>query len=74
VSLPTLSQNVSSNAKDCIGSNPEEWSIYRQLTPLKRTWIHQHTVILGIHDSRLPFLKDGIDYLTNEIGYNAIVI
>ncbi len=38
-----------------------------------RTWIHQHTVILGIHDSRLPFLKDGIDYLTNEIGYNAIV-
>ncbi len=20
-----------------------------------------------------PFLKDGIDYLTNEIGYNAIV-
>ena len=21
-----------------------------------RTWIHQHTVILGIHDSRLPFL------------------
>ena len=35
--------------------------------------IHQHTVILGIHDSRLPFLKDGIDYLTNEIGYNAIV-
>ena len=20
-----------------------------------RTWIHRHTVILGIHDSRLPF-------------------
>ena len=38
-----------------------------------RTWIHQHTVILGIHDSRLPFLKDGIRYLTDEIGYNAIV-
>lgn len=38
-----------------------------------RTWIHQHTVILGIHDSRLPFLKDGIQYLTDEIGYNAIV-
>lgn len=38
-----------------------------------RTWIHQHTVILGIHDSRLPFLKDGIKYLTDEIGYNAIV-
>ncbi|MGM7689814.1 lipoate--protein ligase family protein [Staphylococcus felis] len=38
-----------------------------------RTWVHQHTVILGIHDSRLPFLKDGIHYLTDERGYNAIV-
>ncbi|MDU9416996.1 lipoate--protein ligase family protein [Staphylococcus lloydii] len=38
-----------------------------------RTWIHQHVVILGIHDSRLPFLKDGIRYLTDEQGYNAIV-
>ncbi|EKU46030.1 lipoate--protein ligase family protein [Staphylococcus massiliensis] len=38
-----------------------------------RTWIHQHTVILGIHDSRLPYLTDGIKYLTDEVGYNAIV-
>ena len=38
-----------------------------------RTWIHQHTVILGIHDSRLPFLSDGIRFLTDEQGYNAIV-
>ena len=38
-----------------------------------RTWIHQHVVILGIHDSRLPFLSDGIRYLTEEQGYNAIV-
>lgn len=38
-----------------------------------RTWVHQHTVILGIHDSRLPFLQDGIRYLTEEQGYNAIV-
>jgi octanoyl-[GcvH]:protein N-octanoyltransferase len=36
-----------------------------------RTWIHQHTVILGIHDSRLPFLKDGIDYLTALIQKNG---
>ncbi|EHJ08722.1 lipoate--protein ligase family protein [Staphylococcus simiae] len=49
-------------------------SVGKNLSPnVVRTWIHQHTVILGIHDSRLPFLKDGIDYLTNEIGYNAIV-
>ncbi|WP_192942923.1 lipoate--protein ligase family protein [Staphylococcus cohnii] len=38
-----------------------------------RTWIHQHTIILGIHDSRLPHLQDGIRYLTEERGYNAIV-
>ena len=38
-----------------------------------RTWIHQHTVILGIHDSRLPLLSEGIRYLTDEAGYNAIV-
>ncbi|MGJ5713039.1 lipoate--protein ligase family protein [Staphylococcus auricularis] len=38
-----------------------------------RTWIHQHTVILGMHDARLPFLSDGIRYLTDEQGYNAIV-
>lgn len=37
-----------------------------------RTWVHQHVVILGIHDSRLPYLKDGIDYLI-ENGYGAIV-
>ncbi|TDM12042.1 lipoate--protein ligase family protein [Macrococcus lamae] len=37
-----------------------------------RTWVHQHVVILGIHDSRLPHLKEGIDYL-NEAGYGAIV-
>ena len=37
-----------------------------------RTWVHQHTVILGIHDSRLPYLHDGIRFLTEEQGY-AIV-
>lgn len=38
-----------------------------------RTWVHQRTVILGIHDSRLPFLNNGIRYLTDEQGFNAIV-
>ncbi|WP_419790789.1 lipoate--protein ligase family protein [Staphylococcus chromogenes] len=38
-----------------------------------RTWIHQHTVILGIHDSRLPHLDEGIRFLTDTKGYNAIV-
>ncbi|PTI93906.1 lipoate--protein ligase family protein [Staphylococcus simulans] len=38
-----------------------------------RTWIHQHTVILGTHDARLPHLKEGIRYLVDERGYNVIV-
>lgn len=38
-----------------------------------RTWIHNHVVILGIHDSRLPYLKDGIAYLNDVKGYSAIV-
>ncbi|OLO42231.1 octanoyltransferase [Alkalihalophilus pseudofirmus] len=37
-----------------------------------RTWVHHDTVVLGIQDSRLPFVQDGIHYL-NEQGYNVIV-
>ena len=32
-----------------------------------RTWIHQHTVILGIHDSRLPFLSDVFLQMNKDI-------
>lgn len=49
-------------------------SVGKDLSPnVVRTWIHQHVVILGIHDARLPYLRDGISYLTDEQGYNAIV-
>ncbi|UXR69856.1 lipoate--protein ligase family protein [Staphylococcus sp. IVB6246] len=49
-------------------------SVAKDLSPnVVRTWIHQQVVILGIHDSRLPYLKEGISYLTDEQGYNAIV-
>ncbi|MGV3042996.1 lipoate--protein ligase family protein [Staphylococcus rostri] len=49
-------------------------SVGNDLSPnVVRTWIHQHVVILGIHDARLPYLRDGISYLTDEQGYNAIV-
>lgn len=37
-----------------------------------RTWVHEQVVILGIHDSRLPYLKEGIDYLASQ-GYHSIV-
>lgn len=40
--------------------------------PVFRTWVHHHVVILGIQDSRLPFINEGIQFLHGE-GYEAIV-
>jgi octanoyl-[GcvH]:protein N-octanoyltransferase len=37
-----------------------------------RTWVHHNTVVLGIHDSRLPYLKEGVRFLT-ENGHRVIV-
>lgn len=37
-----------------------------------RTWVHHNTVVLGIQDTKLPFLQEGIHYL-NQQGYQAIV-
>lgn len=37
-----------------------------------RLWVHHHTVVLGIPDARLPYIKDGIEYLKSE-GYQVIV-
>lgn len=37
-----------------------------------RIWVHQHTLILGIPDSRLPFLTEGLDYIKDQ-GYHAII-
>lgn len=37
-----------------------------------RSWVHHKTIVLGIQDTRLPFLKDGLQYL-QEQGYKVIV-
>ncbi|MBM7608981.1 octanoyl-[GcvH]:protein N-octanoyltransferase [Lysinibacillus composti] len=37
-----------------------------------RTWVHDHTVVLGIQDHRLPFVQEGIEYLKSG-GYDSIV-
>lgn len=37
-----------------------------------RTWVHQNTIVLGIQDTKLPFLQDGIQFLKNK-GYQVIV-
>jgi octanoyl-[GcvH]:protein N-octanoyltransferase len=37
-----------------------------------RTWVHHNTIVLGIQDTKLPFLQEGIQFL-QEHGYQAIV-
>ncbi|MCA1320344.1 lipoate--protein ligase family protein [Bacillus tianshenii] len=37
-----------------------------------RTWVHHNTIVLGIQDTRLPHLQEGIDYLNSQ-GYEVIV-
>lgn len=40
--------------------------------PTARAWVHQNTIVLGIQDTRLPFLKEGLSYLKDS-GYHCIV-
>ncbi|NRD77233.1 lipoate--protein ligase family protein [Bacillus sp. BRMEA1] len=37
-----------------------------------RTWVHYNTIVLGIQDTKLPFLEDGVHYL-KDMGYQVIV-
>jgi len=43
-----------------------------EVAPTIRLWVHERTVVLGIPDSRLPHLNDGVQYL-QEQGCNVIV-
>jgi octanoyl-[GcvH]:protein N-octanoyltransferase len=47
-----------------VGSNQSE--------PCIRSWVHHKTIVLGIADTRLPYLSDGVNFL-NEQGYKVIV-
>lgn len=40
--------------------------------PVLRLWVHPDTIVLGIPDSRLPHIKDGIAFL-KEKNYQGIV-
>lgn len=40
--------------------------------PVIRTWVHSNTVMLGIQDSRLPYLQDGLEEVKNN-NYNVFV-
>lgn len=40
--------------------------------PVMRSWVHSPTIVLGIQDSRLPYVMEGCRYL-EEQGYRVIV-
>ncbi|MFC0272417.1 biotin/lipoate A/B protein ligase family protein [Metabacillus herbersteinensis] len=37
-----------------------------------RSWVHHDTIVLGIQDTKLPFLKEGVEFLQRQ-GYRVIV-
>ena len=41
-------------------------------TGFARSWVHDKTVVLGVQDSRLPHIADGIRFL-KEKGYDVII-
>ncbi|WP_430790114.1 lipoate--protein ligase family protein [Virgibacillus flavescens] len=40
--------------------------------PALRLWVHPNTLVLGIPDARLPFIEDGIRFLSEQ-GYYSVV-
>src|SRR5690625_5608232 len=40
--------------------------------PTFRLWVHDNTVVLGIPDSRLPYIEDGVQFL-HSLGYQTII-
>ncbi len=40
--------------------------------PTARSWVHDRTIVLGIQDTKLPHLKEGLEWLQNQ-GYDVIV-
>ncbi|WP_338471082.1 lipoate--protein ligase family protein [Niallia sp. XMNu-256] len=48
-------------------------AVGKELSPATaRSWVHQKTIVLGIQDTKLPFLQDGVAFL-RENGYDVIV-
>lgn len=37
-----------------------------------RTWVHHKTIVLGIQDTKLPYLEEGVNFL-KSMGYHVIV-
>ncbi|PID21650.1 octanoyltransferase [Sporosarcina sp. P3] len=44
----------------------------QQSVPVVRTWVHDHTIVLGIQDHRMPFIQEAMDSIEQH-GYQSIV-
>lgn len=40
--------------------------------PTARAWVHHDTIVLGIQDTKLPYLQEGVSFLQQK-GYKVIV-
>ncbi|MGJ9384006.1 lipoate--protein ligase family protein [Salipaludibacillus sp. CF4.18] len=72
-----LDQSVSGLAMNPMYSFAMDDTLCRRIsempeTGIARTWVHNKTIVLGIQDSRLPFINEGITFLKNQ-GYEVIV-
>jgi octanoyl-[GcvH]:protein N-octanoyltransferase len=45
---------------------------HQKSIPVIRSWVHRDTIVLGIQDCRLPYIKDGIRFCQSH-GFNVIV-
>lgn len=43
-----------------------------EVAPTVRIWVHDKTIVLGIPDSRLPYLEQGLEYIKTE-QYKAVI-
>ncbi|RKL67952.1 octanoyltransferase [Salipaludibacillus neizhouensis] len=72
-----LDQSVSGLAMNPMYSFAMDDTLCRRIsempeTGIARTWVHNKTIVLGIQDSRLPFINEGIAFL-KKLGYEVIV-
>ncbi|AXI10667.1 octanoyltransferase [Oceanobacillus zhaokaii] len=40
--------------------------------PVMRLWVHPKTVVLGIPDAKLPYIDEGVPFLTQQ-GYHTVI-
>ncbi|GEN46002.1 lipoate--protein ligase family protein [Alkalibacillus haloalkaliphilus] len=64
-SLSTISQSFATDDALCL-------SVSQSKETVMRYWVHEPTIVLGIPDSRLPHIQDGVHYLSEQ-GYNVII-